>query len=134
MNREAQCGCGNLKVVVSGDPQMSYACHCDYCQKSTGSIASFAAVYQEEDFVSIEGEASEFSNFPNWPGAKKHFCSNCGTTVHWINPNAMPGMRMVSIGCFADPTFPNLTVQVQTKYRHAWCGDFLGAAVSKDFA
>lgn len=113
---------------------MSYACHCDYCQRATGSIASFGAVYREEDFVSFEGTESEFSDIPKWPGAKKHFCSHCGTTVHWVNPTAFPGMRMVSIGCFADPNFPVPAVQVQTQYRHPWCGDFSGAAVSEEFS
>lgn len=134
MERKAQCGCGNLKLVVSGDPQMSFACHCDYCQQASGSIAVFGAVYREEDFISFEGDVSVFSDFPKWPGAEKSFCPKCGTTVHWINPAAFPGMRMVAIGCFADPLFPAPELQVQTQYRHAWCGDFDGATVNKAFS
>tara|TARA_B110000444_G_C18707046_1_gene531829 strand:- start:190 stop:606 length:417 start_codon:yes stop_codon:yes gene_type:complete len=134
VTREARCGCGNLKVVVVGDPVRSYACHCDYCQKASGSIAAFGAVYREEDFLSFVGAETIFDDIPKWPGAKKHFCSKCGTTVHWVNPVAFPGMRMVSIGCFADPHFPGPAAQVQTQYRHAWCGDFRGADVCKEFA
>ena len=133
MERTAQCGCGQLKVVVSGDPQVTYACHCDYCQKATGSIAAFGAVFREEDFIAFEGDTSEFGDFSDWPGANKTFCPNCGTTVHWVNPMAFPGMRLVAIGCFSDPEFPAPQLQVQTKYRHSWCGDFEGAAVSRDF-
>ena len=108
MNREAQCACGHLKVVVSGDPEMSYACHCDYCQKATGSIAAFGAVYLEERFISIEGEAAEFKDFPKWPGAIKYFCKNCGTTVHWINPQRFQVCTWYRLGAFPIPIFPLL--------------------------
>jgi len=133
MERQATCGCGNVKVVVKGEPQTCFACHCDFCQKLSGSIASFGAVYKVEDFVSFEGEVSVYDDLPKWPGAARSFCTKCGTTVHWVNPAALPGMRMVSIGCFADPAFPGPEMQVQTKYRHAWCGDFEGAIVNRNF-
>jgi hypothetical protein len=133
MKKLAQCGCGDLQVTVIAEPQMTYACHCDYCQRATGSIASFAAVYREQDVITSQGVATEFSDFPKWPGAKKHFCPRCGTTVHWVNPSAFEGMRMVAIGCFSDTQFSAPDVQVQTQYRHDWCPDFAGAAVSKAF-
>ena len=127
MERKAQCGCGNVTVMVSGDPQICFACHCDFCQRSTGSIGTFGAVYREEDISSIDGETTMRDDFPKWPGLESHFCSNCGTTVHWINPTTFPGMHMVAIGCFADPSFPGPNFTVQTQYRHHWCGEFEGA-------
>jgi hypothetical protein len=133
MERKAHCGCGNVTVTVSGDPQTSFACHCDACQKATGSIANFGVVFREEDFISIEGETTVYGDFPKWPGAEKYFCSKCGTTVHWVNPAAFPGMRLVSLGCFADPSFPAPEVEVQTQYRHLWCKDFVGAQTYEAF-
>lgn len=133
MERKAECGCGNVQVVVNGDPQIRFACHCDYCQKASGSLGTFGAVYKEEDFVSIKGETIVFDDLPKWPGFEKHFCKKCGTTVHWINPTAFPGMRMVSIGCFSDPDFPGPEMVVQTQYRHKWCGSFDGASEHEAF-
>ena len=133
MERKATCGCGNVKVTVKGDPELCFACHCDFCQKMTGSIANFGAVYKLEDFLSIEGDVSIYDDLPKWPGAARSFCTKCGTTVHWVNPMAFPGMRMVAVGCFSDPSFPGPEMQVQTKYRHPWCGNFEGAIVNREF-
>lgn len=127
MRREAHCGCGNVTVVTSADPQLSFACHCDFCQRSSGSIAVFGAAFLDEDIESVEGDTTEVNDFPKWPGMKKWFCSKCGTTVHWVNPKGLPGMHMISIGCFADPDFPAPTFSVHTRYRHKWCASFKGA-------
>ena len=127
MDRKAQCACKNVTVIVAAEPQMCFACHCDFCQRTTGSIGVFGAVFLEGDLKSIEGETTIHNDFPQWPGMEKHFCSKCGTTVHWVNPVAFPGMHLVSIGCFADPDFPGPELVVQTNYRHKWCGSFTGA-------
>ena len=133
MERAAQCACKNVTVVVTGDPQMCFACHCDYCQRATGSIGTFGAVFQEQDVKTLDGETIINDDFPNWPGLEKHFCAKCGTTVHWINPTVFPGMRMVAVGCFADPDFPGPDMVVQTQYRHKWCGSFDGATEHEAF-
>ena len=97
---------------------------------STGSIGQLAAVYREEDVLSIEGDASSYGDFPKYPGAEKYFCKRCGTGVHWINPAALPGMHMVAIGCFADPDFPGPSVAAQNQYRHKWCLPFASVVES----
>ena len=124
MNRRASCACGDVKVTVKGEPQICWACHCDDCQRATGSIALFAAMYLEEDIVSIEGSTTTFDNFPKYPGAEKYFCKTCGTTVHWINPVASPGMHMIAPGCFEDPNFLGPQMVFQTQYRPEWCPEF----------
>ena len=97
VERAASCGCGALRITVNGDPQDCWVCHCDYCQRATGSIGQLAVVYREEDVVSLAGEASTYGDFPKYPGAEKYFCKRCGAGVHWINPAALPGMHMVAI-------------------------------------
>ena len=51
MEKTAQCACKNVTVIVSGDPQLCFACHCDYCQRATGSIGTFGAVFLEKDIA-----------------------------------------------------------------------------------
>ena len=134
MQREASCGCGAVRVSVEGDPQLCWVCHCDHCQKLSGSIGLFAAVFREEDVVGIVGETTTHKgNQDKWPGAERYFCSNCGTSVHWINPSAFPEMRLIATGCFSDPKFPGPSLAMQTKYRHKWCGNFEGAATFEGY-
>jgi len=133
MNRIARCACKSVEVTVKGDPVRFIACHCDYCQRTTGSVASLAAVYKEENILSVVGDSSVYE-LPKWPGAKKHFCSICGTTVHWVNPGPFPGMHLVAGGCFADPSFPAPDTVTQTKYRHSWCPEFEGAEHYEEYS
>lgn len=133
MKRTAQCACKSVTVNVANQPQLCFACHCDFCQRSTGSIGVFGAVFHEQDIVTLDGETNIYDDFPKWPGLEKHFCSKCGTTVHWVNPTAFPGMRIISVGCFSDPDFPAPGLVVQTQYRHKWCAGFEGATEYEAF-
>ena len=127
MERRASCGCGSVTVTVKADPQDCWACHCDYCQRTTGGIGIFASVFRDQDVIAIEGETTKFDDLPKWPGAARHFCARCGTSVYWVNPASFPGMLLIAIGCFADAAFPGPTRAMQTQYRHSWCGEFAGA-------
>jgi len=119
MDRVASCACGAVRVAVTGEPQICWVCHCDHCQKITGGVGLFAAVFRDGDVTSIEGRTTTHrGNQEKWPGSERYFCSTCGTNVHWKNPAAFPGMRMISIGCFADPGFPGPKLAMQTKHRH----------------
>jgi len=129
--RTAQCGCGNIKITVKGEPEACWVCHCDYCQRITASLGTMAAVFPDDQIVSIEGEASVFDDFPKWPGTERYFCGKCSSAVHWINPTAFPNKRLIAIGSFSDKDFPGPTASFHTKYRHNWMQSFIGA---EDFA
>ena len=34
---EGGCGCGDIRYKVTGDPDIVIVCHCDWCQRRTGS-------------------------------------------------------------------------------------------------
>jgi hypothetical protein len=38
MERVAECHCGQLRVVTSGEPNNVYVCHCKACQRRTGAV------------------------------------------------------------------------------------------------
>ena len=43
MHREAQCSCGQVKLVVDGEPVRIAVCHCYSCQLRTGSTLGVQA-------------------------------------------------------------------------------------------
>ena len=123
MSYRAQCACKEVSITVSNDPVRCFACHCDYCQRTTGSVGITAAVFREHDIVAIEGKFQVFT-LPQSPGTERHFCANCGCGLHWVNPNAFPEMRIVSLGCFDDPSAWDLSRTFQNQYRPVWCPQF----------
>ena len=97
--RIAQCGCGRLKVRVQGEPLFVAACHCDFCQKHTGSAFRVSSFFGEDQIVEITGDPNVYNGLEidgvgldgsDEYGTAFHFCGTCGSTVYWIT-DLMPG-------------------------------------------
>ena len=122
MSFTAQCACKRVSITLVRDPVRCFVCHCDYCQRITGSVGVAAALFSESDVEEIAGEFREFDpQLANWPGTKRYNCVNCGAGVHWVNPVAFPSMRLVALGCNDDPSRWEIARVVQNQYRPKWC-------------
>lgn len=119
MERIAKCCCGNVRVAVSGDPDLVVACHCDYCQRRTGGVYQVSCWYSKDQVKEMSGETREFRETPDNPGVTYHFCPTCGSTVHWTFDFA-PNHRGIAVGCFADTQFPEPTIEMFCEYRYHW--------------
>lgn len=103
--RRAECSCGQLAAICSGEPVRISVCHCLACKRRTGSAFSFNARFAEHD-VSIAGRSVEYVRMTD-KGSRciYSFCPDCGTTVHY-RIDAQPGLIAIPAGAFADPSFP----------------------------
>lgn len=140
MNRKAECACGKVSAVVEGDPVRVLSCHCDYCQKRTGSVFQVSCWYPHDRVIELNGETKTFSDSANSIGVGYNFCPNCGSTVYWTFDKMeefLPGISRFlgfAVGCFADKNFPKPDVDVQNQYRHHWVPEFPGIAAYDAFA
>jgi hypothetical protein len=128
--RTAQCGCGRVQVSVENEPVLVAACHCDFCQKRTGSVFAVQAYFLEDQCVEINGETKVYNGLdvdgvgsaagqnqtPNY-----HFCTTCGSTVYWT-VEGRPGSTVIGIavGNFADPDFTAPMREYYARLRHRW--------------
>jgi hypothetical protein len=105
VTRRAECSCGQLAAVCTGEPLRISVCHCMACKRRTGSAFSFNARFAEND-VSIEGRSREYTRIGD-EGSRViySFCPDCGTTVHY-RLDTQPGLIAIPIGGFADLAFP----------------------------
>lgn len=128
--RVASCNCGQLRVTCVGpDPDRISLCHCNLCQKQSGSAFAIQARFPKEQ-VTIEGESTAWK-FPirdaepvayrncASEGGEFHFCPTCGSTVYYT-ADADSARIGVKIGAFADPTFPPPKISGFEEYRHPW--------------
>jgi hypothetical protein len=129
--REAQCGCGNLRVKTEGEPAVVIMCHCSECQRRTGAPYGVGA-YFEVGKTEISGEAKSYTR-PTDSGRTltNHFCPTCGTSVYW-EAERLEGLVGVAAGCFVDPDFPAPQRSVFTKRKHAWLTIPEGAAIFEE--
>ncbi len=118
-SRTAACSCGQLRIVVHGEPRGVGLCHCLACQRRTGSVfaalASFTPPYevsgQATDYVRVGDQGAVFTF---------HFCPVCGTTLFHTEQGYEASSVSVAVGAFADPGFPPPGVSVYDRRRHPW--------------
>jgi hypothetical protein len=118
--RTARCHCGDLELACEGEPAKVSMCHCDDCQRRTGSAFSVAVFYDRDKVRLVRGAPRQYerpsaSGFP----VVFHFCPRCGANTHW-SPARMPERIGVALGAFADPNFPAPEQSVWTHDKHAW--------------
>ena len=121
--RTAACHCGQLRLDVEGDPFAVSICHCLACQRRTGSAFGMQAGFKA-DHVQVVGRFSDFARISDEADRKEHvfhFCPECGSQVFYTEPSE-PDLVVVSVGSFADPSFPPPTESGYDSRRHPWVG------------
>ncbi|HUN40853.1 MAG TPA: GFA family protein [Acetobacteraceae bacterium] len=119
MERVAQCHCGSLRAITSGEPLLVNVCHCKACQRRTGAPAGSGAAFAKTQ-VRVEGPSKVFER-DGQSGRKVrfYFCPNCGTSLYW-EADARPDWYGVAVGAFADPDFPAPSVSIFEESKHVW--------------
>jgi hypothetical protein len=119
LSKIAHCCCGSLRAEVSGAPTLVAACHCEQCQRRTGSVFGISA-YFPADHVHLKGPNKIFARAgQDGRHIQAHFCPECGTTLYW-EADFMPGHIGVAAGAFFDPDFPAPTVSAWERFKHPW--------------
>lgn len=84
---EGSCLCSKISYKASVDFKAFYLCHCNHCQKDSGSAhgANLFATFEKLEWQSGEDLLKTF----NFPGTRhtKSFCSNCGSPMPMVMPD-----------------------------------------------
>jgi hypothetical protein len=119
--RTAACHCGQLRLEVTGDPLAVSICNCLACQRRTGSAFGMQAGFKA-DQVQVSGRFRDYSRISDQADRKEHvfhFCPDCGSQVFYTEPTDAD-LIIVSVGSFADPSFPPPTEAYYDSRRHPW--------------
>ena len=102
---EGGCACGQVRYVVTGEPELAAVCHCEYCQQRTGSAFGVLVYFKTENVEKLSGDLKGYEHQTDFGYRfNTEFCTNCGGTVYWLN-NTKAGMTGISGGTFDPPTF-----------------------------
>jgi hypothetical protein len=118
--RQASCSCGQLRLMCQGEPVRVGICHCLACQRRTGSAFSLIALYARDQVQPAEGTVKRYVRVADSGRTVNFgFCPECGGTVFW-EAEMRPGMILVAVGTFADPSFGKPSVSVWERTRLPW--------------
>jgi hypothetical protein len=108
---------------VEGEPFAVSICNCLACQRRTGSAFGMQAGYKKEQ-VQVSGRFNDYSRISDEADEKEHvfhFCPDCGSSVFYTEPTEHD-LVVVSVGAFADPSFPAPTESGYDSRRYPWVG------------
>jgi hypothetical protein len=119
-DRLAQCACGALTATAQGDPDAVVMCHCDACQRRSGSPFGVAG-YWPSKRIKIAGAYNSYRRLAeSGRGLTNHFCPTCGVTLFFVPENKVDTLG-IPVGAFADPNFPPPVRSVWEQSQHPWC-------------
>ena len=140
MTRTAQCGCGRARMTVDGDPLLVGACHCDFCQKRSGSVFAVQAYFAESQCVEVDGETKVYNGMKvdgigstSGDSIDYHFCTTCGSTLYWNVERRGSAMIGIAVGNFVDPDFPPPAREYYARLRHHWVPSISSAETFETF-
>ena len=123
-NYEGGCLCGDIRFLVSGEPDRVAVCHCRYCQLRTGAPFGSLAYFVTSEVKLLKGHLTDFSfTSESGSGWTTKFCSKCATTL-FVELEKRPGLTGVSYATFDPPTFHfPITREVFTRSKANFVGE-----------
>jgi hypothetical protein len=77
---EGKCLCGGFRFKITGLIEEVRLCHCDLCRRANGTAFSANARIPLERYHIIAGK-DLISEYESSLGARRRFCSRCGSPV-----------------------------------------------------
>jgi len=115
MTRTGQCFCGAVKYVVTGEPLNVRACHCQDCQRLTGSAFFVRAAFPKKS-VTITGSLAEF---PSSDDVIRKFCPRCGSQI-FAERRSHPDVITIALGSFDNLDGIQPSEHIWTSDKQAW--------------
>lgn len=78
--RGGGCLCGAVRYAVTGPLRDVVACHCSQCRRTTGHFLAATAARHANFRITAD---AGLKWYPSSPGARRGFCSVCGSTLFW---------------------------------------------------
>lgn len=117
--RVATCSCRQLMLRATEEPLRVSICHCNACQRRTGSVFGVQARFHESAVV-IRGNSTAYVRHGETGGsATFYFCPQCGATVYY-QLDSVEGLVGVPVGAFSNPDFPAPSISVYEECMHPW--------------
>ena len=110
------CLCGKVRFRTTQSPMRTFACHCTFCQRVTGSSYFAESIFPHDAVAFNEGALNSYAHVSDVSKKKVfvHFCPHCGTTVS-LTFERWPDVRGISRGCYDNPNTVDVSSHIWTQ-------------------
>ncbi len=113
------CQCGAITYTVSAEPLFTYACHCNSCQKRTGSAFSLGLVIATEA-MDLKGALTAWSRVSEQGNTNTRYsCASCGNIIYGIG-DSNPELAKLQAGTLEDTSAVEPEVHIWTSRKQPW--------------
>ncbi|WP_109355396.1 GFA family protein [Sphingorhabdus sp. EL138] len=114
------CQCGDIRYAITGEPIVTFACHCTICQSQSGSAFGLAMRFHAEDFQISSGQLQSFTRrAESGQVFTNSFCANCGTRIHH-HASANPDHLSLKPGTLDDTSWLKPTHHIFARSAQNW--------------
>ena len=116
---EGGCHCGAVRYAFGEAPEFTFYCHCNDCQKTTGSPFSIELMLRDETF-SATGELGTYVvEGDSGKPVTRSFCAKCGSGVY-LECASDPGYVFVKVGTLDDASWVEPQMHIYTASKQPW--------------
>ena len=101
---EGGCLCGDIRYTVKGDPDIVVVCHCEWCQRRTGSAFAMIPKWEQANFQLTSGNLTTYRTINDsgrW--LDLGFCGKCGTNIGFTQERR-PTAQAIDAGTLDNPS------------------------------
>ncbi|HEX4110278.1 MAG TPA: GFA family protein [Solirubrobacteraceae bacterium] len=121
-----RCLCGNVSYTTESEPLIVAICHCNNCQRQTGTAYSLVVGVPRAGFSIAGATLAEFETTTESTGtpSQRRFCSNCGSALVTF-AEAAPDLALIKAGTLDDQhgLSPAVEVHCQSAFAFAVAED-----------
>ncbi len=119
MQLSGHCHCGEVSYKVVGEPVRTAQCHCNACQRTSGTGHNVLAFFNK-DQLTISGKTQTHQSTADSGNTRtRHFCPTCGSRLFSENSKA-PDMIGIGAGSFDNSDWFKPQVILYVSERPAW--------------
>jgi hypothetical protein len=120
MSFSGHCLCGAVSYTSDADPVATAICHCDDCQRQSGSPFSLNVLIPEDE-LALTGELKVFNTTGSESGEPRVrcVCPTCGSPI-FTRLAEMPGLVALKAGTLDDRSWLEPEMEVWCDRKHGW--------------
>jgi len=113
------CACGSIRFQLLDKPMFVHCCHCDDCQRLTGSAFVLNAIIEAQAIKLLRGKPVAVP-VPRENGPHDIYrCPRCQTAL-WSDYGRRPNLRFVRVGTLDKPGALKPDVHIYTRWKAKW--------------
>jgi len=113
------CACASIRYQLLDKPMFVHCCHCDDCQRLTGSAFVLNAIIETQAIKLLRGKPVAVP-VPRENGPHEIYrCPRCQTAV-WSDYGRRPNLRFVRVGTLDNPGALKPDVHIYTRSKAKW--------------